>query len=289
MIWGWAPGVSAFITPMDVGFLLSNTSADGITQITLQTHYDNPSKANIGDIDHSGIRIYYTFNLRLHDAGIFQTGDPEVEQRTHIGQGNELRSFEYSCPSQCTSQWSQEINVFANFLHMHAIGTQIWGTQWRGTQMIRETNRIDFWDFAFQQQTKVNYTILPGDRINTHCVYKQNPAQDTIFFLGSHDEMCIQYFAYYPRFRNDVCGLKKSNGINATECNGTILLDGGGAIVENPAVKDPVPEFPVKFGNLDSAPAQTCANPQQPDTGAAFGLTMTPVSILMLVISFALQ
>ena len=39
------------------------------------------------------------------------------------------------------------------------------------SQLIQEINRVDFWQFEFQQNTPVNYTIRRGDRVNTHCVY----------------------------------------------------------------------------------------------------------------------
>jgi hypothetical protein len=60
-------------------------------------------------------------------------------------------------------------------------------------------NRVDFWDFGFQPGSLVNFTIEPGDRINTHCVYKERSTGPTRFDESSTDEMCIQYLFYYPK------------------------------------------------------------------------------------------
>ena len=79
--------------------------------------------------------------------------------------------YEYDCPSECTSQWPHEVNLVSSFLHMHKIGSRIWTTLWRNDSYIDLVDRIDYWDFNFQQQHTINVTVKPGDRLNVHCTY----------------------------------------------------------------------------------------------------------------------
>ena len=83
---------------------------------------------------------------------------------------------------------------------MHEIGSRMW-TNWydKDGNYKGYTNRIDFYDFSFQQMTKKNFVIHPGDRFNIHCVYNSLDRENyTNFDLGSEDEMCIEFIAYYP-------------------------------------------------------------------------------------------
>lgn len=41
------------------------------------------------------------------------------------------------------------------------------------------------------------YQLLPGDSFRTNCYYKGG--RDSVFGLGSRDEMCISFLYYYPR------------------------------------------------------------------------------------------
>jgi len=184
-----------------------------------------------------------------------------------IAQGRSISKYEFSCPHDCTSTWQNTLHVFGVFLHMHGWGSQIWGTHWRGDTLINETGRIDFWDFAFQQQLPVMFDILPGDRINTHCWYQQNPSAPVAFGLPSSDEMCIQYLQYYPRIPDNtgICGyfygpLLASYGIdNTTVCNDDILYDTTG-LPKPDTIKDPPLAITRYFGTEGTNSAFTCSS-----------------------------
>jgi len=156
-------------------------------------------------VDDSYVRLYYTSKLRPNRAGLLLLGDSAVTQSLPIPMGEGISSWEYDCPSACTQNWPT-LHVFAVTLHMHGVGKQMWGTQWRDGQLVRETDRIDFWDFKYQQQTYVQFDILPGDSINTHCIYKRSTEKDVKFSFGSRDEMCIQFVAFFPYVSDFVCG-----------------------------------------------------------------------------------
>lgn len=84
-------------------------------------------------------------------------------------------------------------------MHMHQAGSSIWTTQWRGSENLGPFNQISFYEFDFQQITFLNKVIRRGDRINLNCVYDTSTrTSPTRFAIGSEDEMCMDYFFYYP-------------------------------------------------------------------------------------------
>lgn len=73
-LWGWAHGSMPLILPEEAGFRIG---PNGITTVVLQVHYDNRALIS-GMVDTSGIRVYYTDQLRTHDATALTIGDPVV-------------------------------------------------------------------------------------------------------------------------------------------------------------------------------------------------------------------
>ncbi len=67
-VFAWAPGSAVMDLPDDVGFLFGNAS-DGFTSVLVQTHYNNPN-GDAGKVDSSGVRVYYTEELRSFDMGV---------------------------------------------------------------------------------------------------------------------------------------------------------------------------------------------------------------------------
>jgi len=284
-LWAWAPGIEPNILPPQAGFRISFVNPDGLKMFHLQTHYDNPALVT-GTVDNSGVRIYYTTTLRQYDAGVLELGDPSVSYQHPIPQGTGITKIEYSCPYDCTASWPP-LNVFGVFLHMHSWGSQIWGSHWRGTVQLNETGRVDFWDFAFQQQRHVNFSIYPGDRINTHCWYKQNPAGEVAFGLASQAEMCIQYLQYYPRLthNNGECAyfydpIFAQYGLsNATACNGDLLWDATHTFPVPDVTKDPPLAISRYFGTLGANPDFVC--------GSSSAMNVVP-RVLSVVVLFLL-
>jgi len=254
MLWAWAPGISNFLLPSEAGFSFGPT---GYKSIRVQIHYDNVlSESGIVDIG-SGVRMFYDTNLRPNEAGVFELGDPSIRYNVPIPQGSGLTHIEYSCPSECTSRIPETMHIFADFLHMHQTGAQMWGTQWRNGTMIRETNRIDYYDFAFQQLTDVQWDILPGDRFSTHCIYQQQFDRAVTFGQGSEQEMCIQYIFYYPKNKVQYCGFYLPKGStdvtkNSTFCGYQELA------IPNPNVRDALGGDAKEFGT-----PQTCGTNNQ--------------------------
>jgi len=260
---GWAPGLEPIVLPHMTGIRVSWTDPEGFKKLHLETHYDNPSLES-GMADTSGVRIYYTRQLRQHDAGFLILGDGMVLRPDDIPQGTSISAFEYSCDTSCTGSWPQ-LHVFSTVLHMHKAGTQMWSSHWRNGEQIRETNRVDFWDFGFQQATPANFDIMPGDRINTHCSYQQNPSRPIPFGQPSDSEMCVQFVAYYPRIphNNGICSYFYSDTIfgvptNTTYCNNDFVWDETRTTPVPDVIRDPILEISRAFGDLNSNKSFVC-------------------------------
>ena len=148
-------------------------------------------------MDNSGVRIYFTTKKRKHEVGVLQLGGVGG---TSIPSNTSEFMVQSSCRSQCTQWFPHTLNVFTSFLHMHSFGKQIWTNQYASDGSFkRVTNRIDFWNFEWQLSTPVNYTIEPGDSLQTFCVFNTSKWKDPIVFgPSSFDEMCIEYLYYWP-------------------------------------------------------------------------------------------
>jgi hypothetical protein len=64
----YAVGGSSHFLPKHIGIPFAGKQKFYL----LEMHYENPYKKNF--LDHSGFRIYYTNQLRMHDAGIMTNG-----------------------------------------------------------------------------------------------------------------------------------------------------------------------------------------------------------------------
>eukprot|EP00662_Eupelagonemidae_sp_cell21_P045991 gene45991-52398_t len=142
------------------------TASAGITEIRVQTHFNNPSHKT-GLVDNSGVRLFWTAAKRQYDAGIMELGDPN-NGNAGVALPQGLSRVEFDCNAGCTNQFSApEVTVIGSLLHAHAVGTKM-------------------------------TTQHKGDSFRTTCWYdtSMNPAkagQEITFGPGSYDEMCIDY------------------------------------------------------------------------------------------------
>ena len=127
------------------------------------------------------------------------------------------------------------------------------------------TNRIDFWDNGFQQardDQDFEYTIQPGDSLQTHCYYNTlGISNETKFGVATGDEMCMDFIFYYPaQFRGvdsdgnpqlfAFCGAmvqEISNNFDVytlcgglSQTNNGFLLSGGQVNKSNASFADPL-------------------------------------------------
>jgi hypothetical protein len=225
----------------------------------MQVHYDSVTVT--GKIDASGVRLYTTTSLRANQAWYMTLGDPGTFLLPIPG-GQSFVHYETSCSSACTTSWPNDITVVGSFLHMHAVGKQMWTSHWRGNQQLPISNKIEYWDFNFQQVTGTNYVIQRGDRLNTHCVFDTliKGQSQTLFGADSDAEMCMDFLLYYPRIPSmSYCGYIRppgQGGANRTWCG-----VGYGSSGQNPEQNefDPSGQEIRVFGN--PARAVNCSFP----------------------------
>lgn len=77
-----------------------------------------------------------------------------------------------------------------------------------------------------------NIVIQPGDRLNTHCMYRRQ-SHDVPFALGSSEEMCNEIIFYWPKLPGSLwrCGYDFVNGNNYTACGDVLMTKSGQPLV----------------------------------------------------------
>lgn len=198
----WAPGGEATYFPKGSGFEVGNV-ANSVSAIWIEYHFNNPDNdENIID-NGSGVKIYYTNQKSTIDneIGMMITGDGPVNLRDQsIGNGKTKHDF--TCPSECskTSFDVDEITVVAESHHMHATGRRLVNTLYSEDGKELNTATLDYFDFDQNGSVLVRqepYKMKRGDYYTTTCYYESN--QDTVWGLGSSEEMCITFAYYYPK------------------------------------------------------------------------------------------
>ena len=235
LIASWAVGMGDMILPLEAGF---RVGAGHITHVILEIHYDNPA-AEQGFVDSMGFEVFYTETMRQHDAGMITMGDTIVSLGNTGMQPNlpypigdlpaqqDVIHRETTCPKECTTDFAEPINVFSVFHHMHYYGKKMYLEKY-------DTNddlvgivapRIDFWDNGFQQLLPTEFTISPGESIQSHCYYDTSAYAHSAaveFGPATSQEMCMHFVFYYPKqSRNSepfaFCGMADLGGA-ATVC-----------------------------------------------------------------------
>lgn len=89
-------------------------------------------------MDGSGLSLYYTPNLRTHDAGVFWTGDTNIV----IPPGRSRTVLESMCPARCTNKiFKDTIYLISGLNHMHYKGKLLHIIQ---TRVVRSSKALTF-------------------------------------------------------------------------------------------------------------------------------------------------
>ncbi|CAM9180093.1 unnamed protein product [Ectocarpus sp. 4 AP-2014] len=225
-IFGWAPGTGNLELPDDVGFLFGNESG-GFNSLNIQTHYNNPDGVS-GKNDSSGVRVYYTEEVRPIQMGVMKLGDPFVSLEDQpLPDGKS--SFSFGCPGTCseTNFEEEEVTVFIHMLHMHENGQRMVTRQYRndsdGNEILIHTAEVEYYSFlqagGHLVTNNETITIKKGDRFTTECLYDTSlssvSSANVTFGLGSEQEMCVDFVFYYPDQRlpgGGACGVGACDG-----------------------------------------------------------------------------
>ncbi|ORY33868.1 PHM/PNGase F [Rhizoclosmatium globosum] len=201
----WAPGVGLTVYPADAGFAIGATA---IQYFSLQIHYNNPNGLT-GVVDNSGMKLYYTSQLRKNDLGILQLGNMNINIP---GNSPNYTSTTWNvCASTCTKQFPRNLTVVSVAFHMHTLGFNISTRQIRNGLEITPLGIRNYYDFSFQSAVPPidpTAVISPGDTLITKCTYlptKNIRSNTTTFGESTSDEMCFNFVTYYPAMYG-ICG-----------------------------------------------------------------------------------
>ncbi|KAJ8356720.1 hypothetical protein SKAU_G00195140 [Synaphobranchus kaupii] len=126
----WAVGGESFEFPEVAGVPIGG---DNTSYYRLEIHYDNPQKT-ADRIDDSGLRFYYTSDLRQYDASVMDLGLLITDQYTIPPHAKAFKSYGV-CDTSYFDQLIQgpipDLNVFMVFLHTHLAGRKIRVGQFR--------------------------------------------------------------------------------------------------------------------------------------------------------------
>lgn len=205
-IFAWAVGSEGVLLSDHVGLPMGEDYG-GANYYVLQVHYDNP-KLKKGVVDSSGLRIFYTDQLREIDAGVIMVGS-SVSPNMLIPPGQEWTTVGI-CSGDCTEKSFPKdgIRVFQGLLHSHLLGHSITIRQIRNGRELPIVFQDMNYDFNYQQERilKEEMLILPGDTLIMECGYDSTKrTKPTFGGEGTEQEMCLSYLTYYPRIDISNC------------------------------------------------------------------------------------
>nr|XP_004661136.2 putative DBH-like monooxygenase protein 2 [Jaculus jaculus] len=202
VIVGWAVGGLTYQLPDDVGISIG-TPLDP-QWIRLEVHYSNFNNLP-GVYDSSGIRLYYTSQLRKYDMGVLELGILTFPLH-FIPPGAESFMSYGLCKTEKFDEMNgtpvPDMQVFGYLLHTHLAGRSLQAVQYRnGTQLQTICKDLSY-DFNLQEIRDLPHLvdIKPGDELLVECHY-QTLDRDTMTFGGTStiNEMCLIFLFYYPR------------------------------------------------------------------------------------------
>ncbi|XP_036994508.2 putative DBH-like monooxygenase protein 2 [Artibeus jamaicensis] len=205
---GWAVGGTSYQFPDDVGISIG-TPLDP-QWVRLEIHYSNFHNLP-GVYDSSGIRMYYSAQLRKHDMGVLQLGFLTFPIH-FIPPGTESFLSYGLCKTEKFEEMNggpvPDIQVFGYLLHTHLAGRALQAVQYRNGTQLRTICKDTSYDFNLQETRDLPHRveIKPGDELLVECRY-QTLDRDSLTFGGAStiNEMCLIFLFYYPRNNISSC------------------------------------------------------------------------------------
>ncbi|KAK6967742.1 Tyramine beta-hydroxylase [Biomphalaria glabrata] len=225
----WTVGLAGDCSHPMTGIRLGQT---GYKKIAIQLHWNNPFTKSDWT-DSSGLRIYYTPNLRTYDAGIWITGSnyfvlpPKLPSVTVTS----------TCTKGCTRNVvTGPVNITKALNHMHYAGKQMSIEVLRdGSHYLYLTNEPIFVYDSPQVYlyTDEVITLQAGDELITRCTFT-TANRNTTTFQGQAtlDEMCYGFLTYYPaqNLKNKFC---LTEGPDVSLCDTQTAQDHGCPILSS--------------------------------------------------------
>ncbi|ODM90062.1 hypothetical protein Ocin01_16621, partial [Orchesella cincta] len=202
----WVVGSEGEMLPDHVGSPLGEEHG-GATYFMVEMHYENPG--HLTTTDSSGIRVFYTDQLRQYDGGVMLVGYRHSPFLLIPPNQNQFL-IHGVCGAECTSKMIPPtgIRISNTLVHLHLAGKKIRLRHFRnGVELpiIAEDNHYDF-NYQQSRQLKNELVILPGDELITECEYQTKDVDKYIIGgLATNQEMCQVFFFYYPRIPLSQC------------------------------------------------------------------------------------
>ncbi|KAM9435521.1 DBH-like monooxygenase protein 2 homolog [Clarias gariepinus] len=223
-VWGVGGGVFEF---PEVAGLPVGGDGNGILY-RLEVHYNNQEKT-AGRVDNSGLRFYYTAQLRQFDAGLLQTGLMVTVGLGYAIPPNATDFLTYGlCDtnsfSQALSESPNDLQVFAAILHTHLAGRKVRVGHFRAGEQIDFLTMNEHYNFEFQQVTNLGKTktVKLGDKLLVECTYDTNNRTGLTWGgLGTNNEMCLAFLYYYPAVNVSFCSSFPNKEMLMTEMGAT--------------------------------------------------------------------
>ncbi|XP_043249657.1 MOXD1 homolog 2 [Colletes gigas] len=202
----WSVGSEGFNYPPEAGSPIDPHY--GPHYYMLETHYTNP-QMDLFISDSSGLRLYYTDRLRIHDAGILSIGiDPNWRHIIPPGQPEVIS--EGHCISDCTRETipNSGINIFAVTMHTHQLGRKVRLRQIRHKEELPPIASDTNYDPSYQEYRKLQKParVNPGDYLIAECTYSSESRHTmTLGGQATREETCLVSSLYYPRIELSLC------------------------------------------------------------------------------------
>ncbi|XP_060066098.1 tyramine beta-hydroxylase-like [Ylistrum balloti] len=189
----WNYGSPSQCMHKNAGFRIGQ---NGYRHAVLQLHWNNPEHRS-DYTDSSGMKLYFTSNLRQHDATTLTVGTTYIE----IPPGEENVEVEALCSSDCSSRYlSGPIYIISAENHMHLLGRKQKIQLYRkGVWIADITNEVFKYGTNNYFQFTTPIEVLPGDEIKITCSYNSvDQNLTTIMGEDTSDEMCFGFLIVYP-------------------------------------------------------------------------------------------
>nr|XP_055042461.1 DBH-like monooxygenase protein 2 homolog [Misgurnus anguillicaudatus] len=204
----WGVGGGAFEFPAVAGLPIGGNNAESFYR--LEVHYNNQNNTE-GRVDNSGLRLYYTSELRQYDAGILGTGLVVAPGYAIPPRAKGFMTYglcDTAYIPQVLSETPQDFQVFAAMLHTHLAGRKVRVGHFRGGKQIDLLAVDENYNFEYQDVTNLGKTktVKLGDKLLVQCIYNtENRTKLTWGGLSTTDEMCLAFLLYYPAMSVSGC------------------------------------------------------------------------------------
>ncbi|CAL1532580.1 unnamed protein product, partial [Lymnaea stagnalis] len=200
--------------------------ANGYKRLAVQYQWTNPER-RANWTDSSGLKLYYTSQRRLFDAGVFVTGSDYFvlpRQRDSI-------AVTSTCTGGCTrDSFLGPIWVTMATNRMHYAGTKMNMQVYRNNTLVARLTDSPIFRYdspQFNLYTDNPILLLPEDKIVTTCTYStvgRNSSTD--YGLGETDEVCNGYLTFFPKqnIARDRC---LSGGPDLSSCDWSVWASQG--------------------------------------------------------------